>query len=497
MLKFDNNHNNKSTALVVTAATTAAVILGYYLYQNNFNNKNNHNKKKTMTTTTTEGGKCPFHFDAVQSYPKAATTSKDGSHITNLSNPRSSEGMGLPAALSQKTIDMIVATAPAVAPHMLNITKQFYGKILPKHPELLQFFNPAHNVPNSDHQPKALAGSCIAYATNITDLTPLLVPGGPVAAICHRHCALAIFPGQYVVVHANLMEAIVDILGDVVTPDIGAAWSEAVLFLAKAMIDTEESLYQMAEQRSGGWSGFAEFEVSDIIPRTSDVKQICFKPPAGSTLEGSKFEFTPGQYLSLQIDMESDNQSAPRHYTVTSPVDADYLSCTIKKHSHGKLSTYVHEELQVGDKVTLSAPFGVFTEPEEEHTSTVLLSAGIGITPMINLYKSKNTKVKAVVHVDKTPDTHPYREYFEQEFSSTDTPFEKIYKYTKDNGRVSAKDLIAEVLDKVGKDHDFLICGPEQWMDDLQKELLANGARRVMCEVFGSQLATGCPFFAG
>ena len=100
-------------------------------------------------------------------------------------------------------------------------------------------------MPISEHQPRALAGSCIAYATNITDLAPLLVPGGPVAAICHRHCALAIFPGQYAVVHANLMEAIGEILGDIVTPEIGAAWSEAVLFLAKAMIDTEETLYKV------------------------------------------------------------------------------------------------------------------------------------------------------------------------------------------------------------------------------------------------------------
>lgn len=231
--------------------------------------------------------KCPFAAHCTGGKYAAATANKEGV-VTSLTNDRTSDGMGLPAEMSKATIDMIVATAPTVAPKMLDITKCFYGKILTKHPELLQFFNPAHNVPNSDNQPQALAGSCIAYATNITDLTPLLVPGGPVAAICHRHCALAIYPGQYAVVHANLMEAIGEILGDIVTPEIGAAWSEAVLFLAKAMIDTEESLYQMAEQRSGGWSGFAEFEVSEINDLTDDVKQISFKPPAGSPLEGKK-----------------------------------------------------------------------------------------------------------------------------------------------------------------------------------------------------------------
>jgi len=258
------------------------------------------------------------------------------------------------------------------------------------------------------------------------------------------------------------------------------------------MIDVEEKLYQMAEQRSGGWSGFAEFEVTDIIDITSDVKQIRFKPPSGSPLEGSNFEFIPGHYLSLQIDMDGDNLSAPRHYTVTSPPMADYLSCSIKRVPGGKLSNYVHNELKVGDKVLLSAPFGVFVEPEEERTSTVLMSAGIGATPMINMYNSSKTDVKLIVHVDKTPDLHPFKEVFE-ETGAADT----LFKYTRmGDGRPSAKDLVDETLKIAGTDNDFFICGPEKWMNDVQNELQSRKARRVMCEVFGSQLATECPFFA-
>lgn len=429
-------------------------------------------------------GKCPF-ASAATSYPNAAKLNKDGV-ITNLSNKRSSDGMGLPEAMSQATIDMIVATAPAVAPKMLDITKCFYAKVLGKHPELKQFFNPAHNVPVSDHQPQALAASCIAYATNITDLSPLLVPGGAVAAICHRHVALAIHPMQYVVVHTNLMEAIGDILGEIVTPEIAAAWSEAVLFLAKAMIDTEESLYQMVEQREGGWSGFAEFEVSEINALTDNVKQVSFKPPADSSLAGKNFAFTAGQYLSLQIDMDGDGLSAPRHYTTTSPIGADYLQCTIKKIAKGKLSTYVHENLKVGDKVTLSAPVGVFVAPEEA-TPAVLMSAGIGVTPMVNLNRALGDSVKLVVHVDKTPESHPYKDAFDGK--------ESLFKYTSESGRPTAEDLASETIEKAGTDNEFFICGPEKWMDDVQQALLAKGAKKVVCEVFGSQLATGCPFF--
>jgi len=390
--------------------------------------------------------------------------------------------------MTPQTIDTIVATAGVVAPHALDITKTFYGGVLKKHPELLTYFNPAHNVPISVHQPTALANSIVAYASNIQDLSPLLVPGGPVAAICHRHCALGIFPDQYVVVHDNLMEAVGKVLGSAVTPEIGGAWSEAVLFLAKACIDTEESLYKMAEQRSGGWSGFTAFEVSEIKDVAEDIKSFSFKAPAGSPLSGQGFEFTPGQYLSLRVDPEGDGRTAPRHYTVTSAPGADYLQCTVKKLPGGKVSNYIHEKLQVGDKVELTAPFGVFTP--EDASDAVLMSAGIGVTPMLAFNRALGGKVKLAVHVDKAPGSHAYREVI-----ADSTPV--LEKYTQSQGRPNTQALVKETLDKAGADNTFYICGPEKWMDEMQSELLKQGAKKVMCEVFGSQLGTGCPFAAG
>jgi len=409
--------------------------------------------------------------------------------VSGLTNKRGSGGMDLPSKLSQKTIDTIVATAPVVAPKALDITSNFYGRVIGKHPELLAFFNPAHNVPVSLHQPKALAASIVAYASNITDLSPLLAPGGAVEAIANRHVALSIFPAQYVVVYENLMESIAEVLGSVVTPGIAAAWGEAVLFLAKVFIDMEENLYQMIENREGGWSGLADFEVSEIKEVGENIKSVSFKPPRGSPLAGSNFEFSCGHYLSLKVDPEGDGLTAPRHYTVTSPPGVNYLQCTVKKIKGGKVSTYIHEKLKVGDVVKLAAPVGVFTVDEKEVKSAVLVSAGIGITPMINMKRTLGKKVKLRVHVDSSPKAVAHRSVF------ASCPV--LEKFTRVAGgkRPSVKDLVAETLAKAGKDNDFFICGPEEWMTNMQKEFLDCGAKKVMTEVFGSQLATGCPFF--
>jgi len=396
--------------------------------------------------------------------------------------------MGLPSAMKPETVDTIAATAPVVAPRAQDITKTFYDGMLKDHKSLLAYFNPAHNVPISTLQPDALAASVVAYAINIRDLSPLLVPKGPVAAICHRHCALCVVPPQYVVVHDNLMAAVGKILGNAVTPQIAAAWSEAVLFLAKACIDTEESLYKMAEQRSGGWSGLETFEVVEIKELAKDIKSFSFKAPRGSPIFGQAFEFTGGQYLSLKVDPEGDGLTAPRHYTVTSPPGADHLQCTVKKIQGGKVSTYLHEKVAVGDKVQLTAPFGIFTL-ESAAEPAVLMSAGIGVTPMVNFSKALGANVKLAVHVDRAPETAAYRDLF----AASGQPL--LEKYTKSGGRVSPKELVRETVEKAGVGNNFYICGPPSWMEEVSAELVKAGAKSVETEVFGSQLAqSGCPF---
>ena len=96
--------------------------------------------------SSTSASKCPFTGPSkVVSYPNAAKANDKGI-ITGLSNKRSSDGMGLPEAISPSNIDLIVATAPVVAPRMLDITKCFYTNVLAEHPGLLQFFNPAVRV---------------------------------------------------------------------------------------------------------------------------------------------------------------------------------------------------------------------------------------------------------------------------------------------------------------------------------------------------------------
>jgi nitric oxide dioxygenase len=81
-------------------------------------------------------------------------------------------------------------------------------------------FNRGNQLDGSQQQ--ALAGSVAGFATVLVN-TPGRVPEKLLSRIAHRHASLGIRADQYQVAHDNLMWAIVDVLGEAVTPEVATA----------------------------------------------------------------------------------------------------------------------------------------------------------------------------------------------------------------------------------------------------------------------------------
>src|SRR5215510_2184650 len=122
--------------------------------------------------------------------------------------------------LTPDQIAIIKATAPVVARHAERITTVFYPLMFERYPQVREVFNQAHQHGGS--QPRALANAVVAYASNIDNLGAL---GVAVERIVQKHVSLNITPPQYQIVGECLLEAIGRVLGDAVTPEIGAAWT--------------------------------------------------------------------------------------------------------------------------------------------------------------------------------------------------------------------------------------------------------------------------------
>lgn len=140
--------------------------------------------------------------------------------------------------LSQKTIDIVKSTVPALKENGVEITKTFYKTMFENNPEVKEMFN--MDKQESGEQPKALAMTVLAAAQNIDNLEVLLPA---VKKIGQVHVNTNVKPEHYPIVGKNLLIAIKEVLGDAATDEVLNAWGEAYQVIAQVFIDVEKDIY--------------------------------------------------------------------------------------------------------------------------------------------------------------------------------------------------------------------------------------------------------------
>jgi ferredoxin-NADP reductase len=105
--------------------------------------------------------------------------------------------------------------------------------------------------------------------------------------------------------------------------------------------------------------------------------------PAGAAIP---FHYLPGQFLRLSLEI--DGKPVKRAYTIAStPTRNSYMEITVKREEHGLVSRYLHDRVNIGDLLNVTAPAGKFTFTGSEHDSIVLIGGGVGITPLMSVVR--------------------------------------------------------------------------------------------------------------
>jgi nitric oxide dioxygenase len=181
-----------------------------------------------------------------------------------------------PSLLSDKSLSVVQVTVPVVAAHADEITAHFYPRMFAAHPELLRVFNQGNQA--TGEQSKALAASVVAYAVQLID--PEAPPFDHVMRrIAYKHVSLGIRPEQYTVVGEHLLASVGEVLGDAVTPEIAAAWSEVYWLFALQLVAEEARLYQQASVDPS--QPTRPYRVVRRIEETADVISLVLEPADG------------------------------------------------------------------------------------------------------------------------------------------------------------------------------------------------------------------------
>lgn len=396
--------------------------------------------------------------------------------------------------LSQQTIDIVKSTVPVLEKHGKDITTHFYRIMFEAHPELLNIFNHANQ--EKGRQQTALANTVYAAAKYIDQLE-VLVPA--VKQIAHKHRSLGVKPEHYPIVGEYLLKAIKDVLGDAATDDIINAWGEAYGVIAQVFIDTEKEMYQQAKEQEGGWSDFKEFEVIDKVKESSLITSFYLRPKDEAALPS----YLPGQYITIQLQIPGDEYIVNRQYSLSAAPNEDYYRISVKREAdhtpEGKASNYLHDHIEKGHTVKLSAPAGDFHLNLEEDTPVALISGGVGITPMMSMLETlaaNNSKREIIfIHAARNEEAHAFKEHTKQLVDELENARSYIAYGEKSNNETVCDvegHIDAEFLKKViPANSTCYVCGPVPFMGAVIGHLGKNGIPedRIKFEFFGPSMA--------
>ncbi|MCW4153345.1 NO-inducible flavohemoprotein [Halomonas sp. 18H] len=303
--------------------------------------------------------------------------------------------------LTQTQETLIAQTAPVVAEHLNTITAHFYPLMFERYPEVKPLFNQAHQA--NGGQPRALASSVLAYVQLRQDPARAREV---LEGVVNKHVSLNIRPDQYPIVGECLMAAIGDVLGDAVTPEIADAWGALYQELADLLIELEGQRYQAFAETPGGWRGERRFRIASTRQESAVIRSFVLEPEDGQPVA----DFQPGQFIGVRL-MIGDTP-VYRHYSLSGSPNGHSYRISIKRETDGLASGHFHECLGVGDVIELLPPAGDLTLPAAPDSPIMLLSGGVGQTPMLSLLRQALQEGRRVTYLHAAQDEahHAFRE---------------------------------------------------------------------------------------
>ena len=281
-------------------------------------------------------------------------------------------------------------------------------------------------------------------------------------------------------------------------PALSAGWRDSFQALLKQKEGIDAAANNPGPTPTGdspaAWPGFRPLRVSRIVRESDSVVSVELVSIDDRPLAIA----LPGQFVVVRLRPQPEGPPLVRSYSLSGAPGTKYYRLGIKREPHGVASNYIAERLAVGDLVEVSAPKGSFVLRSDDRP-VVLLSAGIGVTPVL-----------AMLHALAAEPSARAVWWFHGARDGGEIPFavevrlllkrlaqsRSCVQYSKPR----LEDKLGVDFDAPGRleiaglqqlgvrpDSDFYLCGPTAFMQGLMAGLAAWGVapERVHTEIFG------------
>ncbi len=270
--------------------------------------------------------------------------------------------------------------------------------------------------------------------------------------------------------------------------------------------------YSPILQYSGSWeqmdatlaaereqNDYLDYEVFRVEAESDTISSFYLRRSGGQPLPAHE----PGQFLPIRLSIPGQSAPVTRVYTLSDAPYKDHYRLSIKR--EGLASTFFHDQVRVGAHIEAMAPRGKFTLDQSSDRPVVLISAGVGITPMVAIatsiieadLRTRANRFRPIyfIHGTRNSKVHAFSNTIRQ-LAETHSSITTHIRYSQpeetdqlgtdydSEGHVNL-DLLKQVLPF--DDFDFYLCGPQPFMQSLYDGLTATGiwAERIHYESFG------------
>lgn len=384
--------------------------------------------------------------------------------------------------LSNKSMNTIASTAPILQIHVRKITSIMYRNLFTRYPELLNMYNQSNHAQGL--QQTAFSNMLLAIARNISQID-MFLPS--IKKINHKHVSVGVKAEHYPLIKESLLDAMKEVLGrGTATDRFVSAWEEAYNVIAKIFIDLEENMYREVSTQPGGWDGFKRFKIIDKVEECNMITSFYLKPEDGSKVP----LFKPGQYITLRLHLPGEKYLFNRQYSLSCAPGRGYFRISVKNEvdyePNGKVSSYLHENKQIGDILDISVPRGTFYVDINESSPIALISGGIGITPFISildtLVMKKSKRKVTLVHSARNESNHAFARESAEMITKLDNGA-YYFGYEKPSHLLGNHDFSGYLNDGILKkfidpNTKYYVCGPYLFMKKIINKLIKLGVSK-------------------
>lgn len=241
-------------------------------------------------------------------------------------------------------------------------------------------------------------------------------------------------------------------------------------------------------------------QVIDKVLEAQNIYSFYLKPSGDKKIT----DFQPGQHVNVRLSLPGLSGTLTRPYTLSSAPGQSHYRITVKwegGHSRsGLASSFLHDHVHPGDTLWISEPQGTFVLPKTSRRPVVLISAGVGITPMLSMIETialeHNPRTVWVFHGSKNKEVQPMG----QRLKTLAGEHENI-RVSIHHSQPSDSDVVGIDYDRIGRidldflkrslpdlDADFYLCGPSAFIQTLSDGLRFHGVpdSGIAYEYFGA-----------